>query len=718
MDEIFNIVNEQTRERVGNPALRAIREEAIVGLANHTVLITKDGGERPIDDSGAPIKDADGKVLGAVLIFRDVTERRRAEDRFRLVVESAPNAMVMVDRKGRIVLINSQTERLFGYARGELIGQPVELLVPERSRRTHPLYPGGFHAAPEMRAMGAGRDLYGLCKDGTEVPIEIGLNPLQIEGETLVLSAIVDITERKRGEEALRRSEARFKGYFELGLIGMAITSPTKGIVEVNDKLCEILGYERRELLEKTWAELTHPDDLAADVAKFDRVLAGEVDGYSLDKRWLRKDGRIIHATISVKCLRHTDGTVDHFVALVEDITDRKRADEALREAYRDARKGQGEAESLAARLEAADRAKDEFLAMLGHELRNPLGAIGVAVGVLNVAGKSPETMERARAVIGQQVQRLSRLVDDLLDVSRVTTGKVRLTRQPLDLAELVASAVTTWREAGRFHRHHVSVDVSPAWIEADATRIEQILDNLIGNSLKYTPAEGRVTVRVEQDGKDAVLEVADSGTGIPLTLIDKVFDLFVQGDRAADRAQGGLGIGLTLVKALTTLHGGTVIASSDGIRKGSVFTVRLPSIAAPAKPRHAAPVAAPPVPHCRILIVEDNDDAREMLRIALSLAGHTVYEAADGRTGIGMAAEVAPDVALIDIGLPGLDGYEVARRIRGSANGKSIRLIAITGYGQAEDQQRALDAGFDAHLTKPVQPERLAELMRGGSTA
>jgi signal transduction histidine kinase/CheY-like chemotaxis protein len=367
--------------------------------------------------------------------------------------------------------------------------------------------------------------------------------------------------------------------------------------------------------------------------------------------------------------------------------------------------------------MQRANRVKDEFIAVLGHELRNPLGAIAGAVGVLKLAGAQEPTPKRARAIIERQIQHLSRLVDDLLDVGRVTTGKVRLNRHPLDLGDLVASAMSAWRAAGRFSRHQVSAEVSSVWIDADETRIEQVLGNLVGNSLKYTPAGGTVTIRLAQNEKAAVLEVVDTGAGIPSNLRDKMFDLFVQGDRPLDRAQGGLGIGLTLVKVLVGLHGGTVEAKSAGPGKGSVFTIRLPCVPVPAASRAIAPPPpVTPVPR-RILIIEDNADAREVLRLQLALEGHDVHEAADGQTGIDVMPSVAPDVVLVDVGLPGLDGYEVARRIRAGKVGKSVFLIALTGYGQTEDRLRALDAGFDAHLTKPASPEQLAAVITEAAT-
>jgi signal transduction histidine kinase len=391
-------------------------------------------------------------------------------------------------------------------------------------------------------------------------------------------------------------------------------------------------------------------------------------------------------------------------------------ADVALREREQERTELLTREQAARAEAEAASRAKDQFLAMLGHELRNPLGAIATAVGVLGQLGTPDERAVRARGVISRQVQHLSRLVDDLLDVTRVTTGKVRLDRHPLDLGDLVANLVTTWRSAGRLDRHEVSVETAPTWVEADETRMEQVVGNLLGNALKYTPAGGRVSLRLRPEDGSAVLVIADSGMGIPARLLPTVFDLFVQGDRTLDRAQGGLGLGLTLAKALVTLHGGTIEAASDGPGRGATFTMRLALVASPQRSEETPVVVRVAVEAIRrrVLVVEDNEDAREMLRSALTLAGHEVHEAGDGATAVALATAVAPEVALIDIGLPGMDGYDVARHIRASERGKSIRLVALTGYGQAEDRLRALHAGFDAHVTKPVPPERLSDLIAG----
>ena len=363
------------------------------------------------------------------------------------------------------------------------------------------------------------------------------------------------------------------------------------------------------------------------------------------------------------------------------------------------------------AAAEAASRTKDEFLAMLGHELRNPLGAIHSAAHLLQAADEDPALRRRSREIIARQAAHLARLVDDLLDSARVATGKIALERRPLDLGEVAEQCVSALTAARRTEGREVVVEARPAWISGDATRAEQIVMNLMTNALKFTPAGGRVTVRTGRSGDDAVLTVEDTGAGIPPALLPRVFDLFVQGERSLDRAAGGLGIGLTLVRRLVELHGVTITASSGGPGRGSTFTVRLRAIQPPAVRAAHGPAADAAVPRA-VLVVDDNADAREMLRTVLTLAGHTVYEAEDGPGAVDIARAKRPDVAFVDIGLPGFDGYEVARRIRAQGKGGDLVLVALTGYGQLEDREQALAAGFDRHLTKPVAAETLTEIL------
>jgi len=370
-------------------------------------------------------------------------------------------------------------------------------------------------------------------------------------------------------------------------------------------------------------------------------------------------------------------------------------------------------AEREKAALQAADRAKDEFLAMLSHELRNPLAALTAAAHVLKLANPGDAAAVKARAVVERQTKHMARLVGDLLDISRVAMGKVALERERFNLGEVVGAVVGTWRASGRLERHKVSVEITSAWVDADRARMEQIASNLLDNAVKFTAAGRRISVSVRTEGEHAVLQIADEGQGLTRDATEHVFGLFVQGERGLDRSAGGLGVGLALVKRLTEMHGGTVVATSLGLGKGATFTVTLPSVL-PTQ-QQSAPLAEDARGSARqVLIIEDNDDTRQMLHETLTYGGHEVREARDGASGLALAAETHPDVALIDIGLPDVDGYEVARRLRAAPGGRRMGLIAITGYGQAEDQRRAYEAGFDAHLTKPVAPERLKQVMAG----
>jgi signal transduction histidine kinase len=359
---------------------------------------------------------------------------------------------------------------------------------------------------------------------------------------------------------------------------------------------------------------------------------------------------------------------------------------------------------------ERKSHAKDEFLAMLGHELRNPLSAISSAASLLGLPGAGAETVGRARLIIQRQSQHLSRIVDDLLDLSRAMSGKILLARRAVDFSQLVSSCLDTFRATGRTASYRLNTNLAAGWVDGDPTRLEQIASNLIDNALKYTPAGGSIDISIGADGEDIVLTVRDSGVGIAPELLPQVFDVFVQGSISLDRAQGGLGIGLSLVRRLVELHGGSVSAHSAGAGSGSTFMIRLPRTEPDNAGAARMPQAAAAKPN--LLIIEDNEDGREMMAAMLGTYGYPVEQAADGIEGVQKAAARLPDVALVDIGLPGIDGYEVARRLRQNPDTRGIRLIALTGYGLAEDQRRVLEAGFDLHLVKPVDIRQLLDAL------
>jgi len=491
-----------------------------------------------------------------------------------------------------------------------------------------------------------------------------------------------------------------------------AIVSKTvDGIVTSWNRAAEkMFGYTASEAIGRSIKIIIPPERWSEEEEVLNRIRRGErVDHFETIR--VRKDDAQIDISLTVSPIRDQRGRVIGASKSARDITSRRRGEE--------------ERETLLARTQAAraaaeeaNRAKDEFLAMLGHELRNPLGAISTAAFVLGQSENMGENANRARDVISRQVRHLARLVDDLLDVARLTTGKIVLDRRHLDLAEVVRQTIRTFDAAGRTTQHILAVDAESVWVDADPVRVEQIVANLLSNALKYTLPGRHVRVAVRRAATNGVVEVEDSGTGISSGLLPRVFDLFVQGDQTLDRVQSGLGIGLTMVRRLVELHGGTVEASSEGLWRGSRFTVRLPSLPVPSldeRAVHRGRQQGEPNPR-RILLVEDSADSRTMLRQMLEAAGHEVLETENGPRGVEIALSSRPDIALINLGLPGLDGYEVAKRIRAEQEGRGIRLVALTGYGRPEAREGSRRAGFDAHLVKPIDPDRLDDALSGRS--
>jgi signal transduction histidine kinase len=400
------------------------------------------------------------------------------------------------------------------------------------------------------------------------------------------------------------------------------------------------------------------------------------------------------------------------------DIHEIQELGEAINAAAKQRQEYEAEREDLlasekAARLEAeaANRAKDQFLAMLGHELRNPLAALSNAASVLEMGARDERASTRAREVIQRQVAHLSRLTDDLLDAASALLGKIELRVEPVNLATIAAQSLATLASTGRAAQHRMDTQLGEAWVRGDPVRLDQVVTNLLVNAVKYTPAGGSVLLRTRRIDGRCELVVSDDGVGMGSELRQRVFELFVQGERDIDRSQGGLGIGLALVRRLAQLHGGEARVHSDGANRGCEFTVSFPAIEQPASSASPAPREGKMLPRT-VLVIEDNDDARETLQAMLELMGHRVESADDGPAGIDKALATIPDVAFVDIGLPSMDGFEVARRLR-AADGSRMYLVALTGFGAREDRERALAAGFDAHMVKPVDANALAKLLR-----
>lgn len=483
-------------------------------------------------------------------------------------------------------------------------------------------------------------------------------------------------------------------------------------VVSWNRAAERIFGYTAAEMIGQPIARLV-PIDKRDDLPRIlSAVRSGErVDHFETER--VRKDGRRVYVSLTVSPIRDASGKVVGASKIARDVSARKLADAEREELLRVAQKARVDAEN-------ADRAKDQFLAMLAHELRNPLGALRNAI---LVAQRDPGNGERALLIARRQAENLGRLIDDLLDVARFTRGQIALQRGTVSIASVVEHALETTRALIEESGHSVTVTLEPPdlTVDGDAARLEQLLENLLTNAVKYTPPGGRIAIDASQEAERVRIAVRDSGVGLDAAMLPRVFELFTQADRELDRRQGGLGIGLTVVRRIAELHGGTVAAHSDGPGKGSEFVLYLRALNADGS--LAVPVVEdhPPELHhdgASILLIEDNVDAADSLKLLLELYGHRVRVAHDGELGIRMAELDVPDLLLIDIGLPNLDGYKVAERLREHPQLHGVMRAALTGYGREEDREQALAAGFHQHLVKPADPEKidaLARASRGG---
>jgi PAS domain S-box-containing protein len=611
---------------------------------------------------------------------------------FSMALRSIGDAVIATDGSGRILFMNSAAEQLTGWPEPEAVQRGlVEIfrVVHEVTRVAveNPVE----RVLRERCTVGLGSQTVLIGRHGKEIPIDDSAAPI-VDGEgnlTGVILVFRDVTEERQAALLRERLAAVVESSDDV-----IVTKTLDGTITSWNKGAErVLGYAAEEVIGKHVSMLMPPEA----VEDLERILGcirrGErVDHYETKRR--RKDGTVIDVSLTVSPIRSHAGEIVGASKIGRDISVQKRIETERME---------------------ADRRKDEFLAMLAHELRNPIASINSAAQLF-ARLETEEDLEWAKEVVLRQVKHLARLIDDLLDVSRITRGKIDLRKEHLDIVPVVSSAVETVRPFVEERKHELTVSLAPGVLrlEADPLRLEQVLVNLLTNAAKYTESGGRIWLTASRETDHIVIKVTDSGLGITPELLPRIFDLFAQGDRSRARSEGGLGIGLTLVKSLVELHGGTVTAASAGSGQGSEFTVRIPASKESGTPkRKAAPIVANLAqPASRVLVVDDNVDTARALGKLLKLLGHDVKVVHDGEAAIDAARTHRPEIVLLDIGLPGMDGYDVAATLRREECCRGATLVAVSGYGQEADVRRSQHAGFDHHLVKPVDYDSLMLLL------
>ncbi len=611
-----------------------------------------------------------------------------------LFIEHAPAAVAMFDRDMNYLAASRRWVSDHRFVEPVLGRSHYDVLpdIPERWKEVHRRALAGEVVAKDEdrfdRADGTVQWLNWEVRPWHDVSGEVGGIVISME----------EITERKRSEEAILRSEERFRAIFEKAGSGIAIADCDGRLREVNPAFCEMLGYTRDELIGGLAFNLVHPADQSMNLQEFQRLRQGEVTALEFEHRYLRKDGQTVWVRKSASLLLDKNGRLEAILALVTDVTERRRMERDLRD---------------------ADRRKDEFVATLAHELRKPLAPIRNAVYVLQRSGAdNPSAGDKARsllAMVERQVDHLVRLVDDLLEVSRMTSGKIELQKKQCDLNIILRHAVDTSQPFIQSGGHRLTLELpsSPLTLHADPVRLTQVFANLLNNAAKYTEHGGHIWLKARRSGEQVIVSVRDNGIGILPEMLPRVFDLFAQSDDARRRAQGGLGLGLALVRSLVQMHGGQVEVRSEGCDRGSEFVVRLPITAAVAKEEDTKMgEAAASHPSRRVLVVDDDHAVADSFAMLLEQLGVSVHVAYEGETALSAVSAFKPDIAFVDIGMPGMDGYETARRIRMLAEAQGIFLAALTGWGQEDDRRRSMDAGFDCHFVKPIKIDVLEDLL------
>jgi PAS domain S-box-containing protein len=645
------------------------------------------------------LKDSNDKVVGLATVSTNITDRKQVEEALRESQIDLNRAQAVahvgswrIDVRKNILEWSDENYRIFGVIKGT--PQTYQSFLDA----IHPADRESVDKAWNEALAGKHYDIEHRVMVGKNVKWVRELAELEFDEHGSLLGAFgttEDITDIKNAQEALQHERAFLKQVIDAAP-SMIFVKDRKGrFILGNNALAQCYGTSPEGLIGLTDKDFNSNED---EVARFHQddleVISGRKPKLIMEEKVTCSDGAVHwYSTVKIPLL-DDDDSCNKLLGVASDVTERKRAEEALR---------------------LADRRKDEFLAMLAHELRNPLAPIRNAVQLLKMLEPTDPKLAWSRNVIDRQVTHMARLLDDLLDVARIMQGKIRLNMERFELTEIVNNAVETSRPLieSRGQELIISHTTTPPWIEGDRVRLAQVLSNLLNNAAKYTSEGGKITLSVMRENSDAIIEVKDTGIGITPDILPQIFDLFTQADHSLAHAQGGLGIGLTLVRELVEIHGGTVTASSAGIGQGSSFTVRLPALSMETSDTESVRAkSALPMPKFRILVVDDYADAAESLTMLLQAEGHEVETADCGIRAIEQARAFRPQIVLLDIGLPDLDGYEVARRLRTLPETRDAVLIALTGYGQVEDRERSQSAGFNHHLLKPVNFEKLSALL------
>jgi PAS domain S-box-containing protein len=676
----------------------------MTALSNDQLLRENEDLRRRLEEVEEAVRALRAGEVDAVLVEAEraqVFTLETPDKPYQLLVEQMPRGAATLTAEGAIISCNRRFADLLRRPLHSLLGKPLDAFVTPGSRSLLEAL------LREGRTVEAQREVILQRDDATPVPVYLGVSALR-EGALGLCLMVTDLTEQRhylelqRTQKALRASEERLDLAQRAGRIGTFEWNIRTDVVSWSPTSEDLYGLPAGGFggCYEDWKQAVHPDDRDRAEAERRRAVAERTE-LDTEFRIVRPDGETRWINTKGEVFYGSDGEPVRMLGVSMDITDRKRTEEALR---------------------AADRKKDEFLATLAHELRNPLAPIRNAVKILKAKGPPQPELQWGRDVIDRQVRLMARLLEDLLDVSRISRNNLELRKERVELVPVLDAALETSRpmiEAGN-HELTLTLPPEPIYLEADPVRLAQGFANLLSNAAKYTDEGGRIWLTAERHGSDVIVSVKDSGIGITAEMLPRIFEIFSQAKPALTRSQGGLGIGLSLVKGLVDLHGGSIEARSDGPGQGSEFVVRLPVAVEPPVPLPARPSEEDeqPVTKCRILIVDDNQDSADSLAMLLEIFGNEVGTAYDGEEAVEAAGALRPEVVLLDIGMPKLNGYDACRRIRQQPWGQEMFLIALTGWGQDEDRRRTEEAGFNFHIVKPVDPAALMKLLASRSGA